>query len=568
MGIGDAWNFSMTGENVTLGVLDVGVDITHPYLLDNIAQQLSWNYDSNTSDVSPGYQRSYGEFLQLQDHGTNVCGLLSANSNESAPCAKGVAFKSKLAIIKVAHLDVKVGILADDDNIAGGLAHRTDTISVYVNAFTYRNTFRNLNFATEVVLEQGTRIGRQGKGSMFVFPSAKIGGGLENKIHTIVVSGVNPNGSVPASVASNAAVLTSALAYSFSLMSAGMSTTAGIYSDRKCTDKFGGTSASTAFLSGILALVLQANPGLSWRDVMHIIVQSSEHESLKSESSNFTPNAAGKYFHAMFGFGLINAEKAVSLARTWTPVGNMFAVTGTHLSQRSCRPLVDYVTSHPCWLLKYIVTNQLVRYNTSEQHSNDTFRRVSSKICNDMSCSFGFEIKCAHYCSCASTVEQVQVSITCHTSNPKTTSVYITSPSGTKSILVQEGQISTKDIVTDVLMRSVNFWGENATGLWIINISITDGTIFNANVSSIIISGTNAIASGDMPCEELHKSMTASPPGQATVSEDLMDSNAKTPKPREKSALEATIAVLFLVCILIGSIIFFYLNADHAPVIP
>ena len=36
MGIGDAWNFSMTGENVTLGVLDVGVDITHPYLLDNI----------------------------------------------------------------------------------------------------------------------------------------------------------------------------------------------------------------------------------------------------------------------------------------------------------------------------------------------------------------------------------------------------------------------------------------------------------------------------------------------------------------------------------------------------
>lgn len=35
-------------------------------------------------------------------------------------------------------------------------------------------------------------------------------------------------------------------------------TTAGIYPDRKCTDKFGGTSASTAFLSGILALVLQA----------------------------------------------------------------------------------------------------------------------------------------------------------------------------------------------------------------------------------------------------------------------------------------------------------------------
>ncbi|XP_052229687.1 furin-like protease kpc-1 isoform X5 [Dreissena polymorpha] len=507
MGIGDAWNLGVTGENVTLGVLDVGVDIAHPYLKDNIALQLSWNYDSNNSDVSPGYQHSYKEMLQSQDHGTNICGLLSANSNENATCAKGVAFQAKLAIMKVAHLDVKIGVFADDDNIARGLAHIANTISIYVNAFTYNNTFRNLDFATAAVLEQGTRSGREGKGSLFVFPSAKIGGGLENNLHTIVVSGVDSNGSVPASVDSNAAVLTSALAHGFSLMTRGMTTTTGTNPETKCTEKFGGTSASTAFLSGILALVLQANPDISWRDVMHIIVQSSEHESLMSESSNFTPNAAGKYFHAMFGFGLINAGKAVTLARTWTPVGNMFAVTGTHQSQRSC---------------------------------------------SDVSCSVGFDIKCADNCSCVSTVEQVQVSITCHTSNPNKTSVYMTSPSGTKSILVQEGQISTKDIITDVLMRSVNFWGENATGLWIINISITDGTIFNANVSSIIISGTNAIKSGEMPCESQHKS----------------NSNAKSPTPQEKSALGATIAVLFPVCIFIVSGILLYLNTDHAPIIP
>lgn len=37
--------------------------------------------------------------------------------------------------------------------------------------------------------------------------------------------------------------------------------------------------------------------------------------------------------HAMLGFGLINAGRAVSLARTWTPVENMSTVTGSHPSQ-------------------------------------------------------------------------------------------------------------------------------------------------------------------------------------------------------------------------------------------
>ena len=40
-----------------------------------------------------------------------------------------------------------------------------------------------------------------------------------------------------------------------------------------CTSTFGGTSESAASLSGVIALILEANPSLTWRDVQHILVR-------------------------------------------------------------------------------------------------------------------------------------------------------------------------------------------------------------------------------------------------------------------------------------------------------
>jgi len=37
----------------------------------------------------------------------------------------------------------------------------------------------------------------------------------------------------------------------------------------------GGTSGSAALASGIIALTLEANPQLTWRDVQHIIVRTA-----------------------------------------------------------------------------------------------------------------------------------------------------------------------------------------------------------------------------------------------------------------------------------------------------
>ena len=53
-----------------------------------------------------------------------------------------------------------------------------------------------------------------------------------------------------------------------------------------CEQDFGGTSAVAPFGAGVIALGLQANPSLSWRDVQHIVVRSSK-KSIESSGHHF-----------------------------------------------------------------------------------------------------------------------------------------------------------------------------------------------------------------------------------------------------------------------------------------
>lgn len=92
-----------------------------------------------------------------------------------------------------------------------------------------------------------------------------------------------------------------------------------------------GTSSAAPVTSGIVALMLQANPNLTWRDVKHILAATADQVdasiapvsySLGNGSYIAEPawitNAAGYKFHNWYGFGRANAERAVAMAKSYS----------------------------------------------------------------------------------------------------------------------------------------------------------------------------------------------------------------------------------------------------------
>ena len=87
-----------------------------------------------------------------------------------------------------------------------------------------------------------------------------------------------------------------------------------------------GTSYAAPIVSGVIALMLEANPNLGWRDVMEIIALSAKKIDFSGTNSDnpWIENAAvnwnggGNYFNVDYGFGGIDASAAVHLAENWT----------------------------------------------------------------------------------------------------------------------------------------------------------------------------------------------------------------------------------------------------------
>lgn len=62
-----------------------------------------------------------------------------------------------------------------------------------------------------------------------------------------------------------------------------------------------GTSFSAPVVAGALGLLLEINPGLTWRDIQGILAETSEHAEAigfgDAENESWTKNAAG-YHHS------------------------------------------------------------------------------------------------------------------------------------------------------------------------------------------------------------------------------------------------------------------------------
>ena len=94
--------------------------------------------------------------------------------------------------------------------------------------------------------------------------------------------------------------------------------------DCNYTSSFNGTSSAAPTVAGSVALILEANPSLTWRDVKHILastaIQTDAQRSVDIDGINqyrWITNNAGFDWHQWYGFGVIDVNAAINMAENY-----------------------------------------------------------------------------------------------------------------------------------------------------------------------------------------------------------------------------------------------------------
>ncbi|MBD2568872.1 S8 family serine peptidase [Anabaena lutea] len=322
----DTLNTPIRGTGVTIAVVDDGLQISHPDISPGYQASLSYDFNSNDSDPTPS---------STDGHGTSVGGVAAARGNNSIGVS-GAAPGANLSGIRL------TAAATTDQQEANALTYQSQGNYIYNNSWGPSDTGTSLASPgplTLAALQTGVTTGRGGKGSIYTWAGGNGRAnndnsnydGYANSRYVIAVAANrnDANGAFSSYSEPGANLLVTAPSNGGTL---GIVTTdltgADGYNglaDQNYTNNFGGTSSATPLVSGVVALMLQANPNLTWRDVQHILVRSAEKND--PTNSDWSVNSAGHDVNHNYGFGQIDALAAVNLAKTWVNVGPEISTT-------------------------------------------------------------------------------------------------------------------------------------------------------------------------------------------------------------------------------------------------
>lgn len=325
-----AWDGGYTGTGVNIAVVDDGLEATHPDISGNYNATGSWDFvtydvDGGDSDPSPA--------LAGDNHGTPVGGVAAAN-NDGSSCGVGVAYDAGLSGIRL----ISVG--TSDTMEAVALSYQKNVNHIYSSSWGPTDGYPDYNdlsipwdlrgpgTLTLQALENGVATGRSNKGSIYVWAGGNGGGdgdnvnydGYANSRYVIAVGAVTNTGVQSGYSEPGAPLLVVAPSDGGSkyIVSTDRSGTAGYNFAGDCVTNFGGTSSTAPLVSGIVALMLQRNPNLGWRDVQNILARTAVQND--AADAGWTTNSAGLHINHKYGFGLVDAEAAVAMANPATYV--------------------------------------------------------------------------------------------------------------------------------------------------------------------------------------------------------------------------------------------------------
>jgi subtilisin-like proprotein convertase family protein len=412
------WSF-VTGVGATIGIVDDGLQRTHPDLVANYVAALSHDFNNNDPDPSPSSSNR---------HGTAVAGVAAAVGDNGIGVS-GAAPDSGLAGLRL------ISAPASDADEAAALGHEPQAIDILNNSWGPSDdgaTLEGPGPLTVAAMANAAVNGRGGLGRLLVWAA---GNGLSaldncnfdgyaNSRFTIAVGALSDAGAQANYSEPCAAMFVTAPSNggARAITTTDLQGATG-YSSTDYTNSFGGTSSAAPLVSGIIGLLLSHNPALTRRDVEHILASSSV--QVKPADPGWT---TGPYPHnEKFGFGKIDAGAAVAMAGNWSPVGPE-------------------------------VATPLFTHNLSVPIPDDNTVGVTDSIVLNSTYN-NFE------------VERVEVDFNASHEYRGDLVVTLTSPSGVQSHLATIRPADGGTQFANWRFSSVRHWGETAAGTWTLRVS-------------------------------------------------------------------------------------------------
>jgi proprotein convertase subtilisin/kexin type 2 len=409
--------------------MDDGVDYTHPDLMHNYNAAASFDFSSNDRYPYPRYTDDW-----FNSHGTRCAGEVAA-ARDNNICGVGVAYDSMVAGIRMLDQPYMTDLIE-----ANSMSHEPNMIDIYSASWGPVDDGKTVDgprHATMKAIVKGINEGRRGLGSLYVWASGDGGAnddcncdGYAASMWTISINSAINDGRTALYDESCSSTLASTFSNGRSDdPEAGVATT-DLYG--QCTLKHSGTSAAAPEAAGVYALVLEANRQLTWRDIQHLTVLTAKRNQLFDPSKQhlWHINGAGLEFNHLFGFGVLDAGDMVRHAKEWKALPTRYHCSAGNITGK--RPIPEKGT------LKLTINTDACK-NTKDE---------------------------VNY------LEHVQAFITLKSSRRGNTVIFITSPLGTRSLILSRRPLdddSNKGFYKWPFMTT-HAWAERAQGTWTLEI--------------------------------------------------------------------------------------------------
>ena len=471
------WNYPSTtpgtyirGNGTTIGIVDDSLEWKHPDLAANVLPDLQWDWNQDDRDPSPYYSSDA--------HGTACAGVAAARGNNRRGIS-GVAPEASLVGMRL------ISDPVTDLDEAEAMAWLPDQVHIKSNSWGYYpfsedpvtgefdawNPIVKNGELADTALKYAADFGRNGKGSIITFAAGNhdeyldpISGNItksgarmdfadfQSSIYTIAVGAVSSQGVKSNYSQIGSALLISAPSNTTDGTGLGVMTTdnMGFYgyngggslgdfpSSGDVTKTFGGTSSACPTVSGVIALMLEKNPDLGWRDVQEILIRSANNTF---DAAGWETNGDGFRFNYNYGAGLVDAAAAVALSGNWT--------------------------------------------NLPAQTSNS----VALGLTTPQNISAGTTITRTFHVTTPIRTEHVTLAINIPDIKKGDLQIDLTSPAGTNSVFC-EPHTDQLNSLEDWTFMTVRNWGETSTGFWKLTITNNGPGSGNLTATTLTVFGT------------------------------------------------------------------------------